>query len=90
LITYLWRGFDMGGLFGGGGGPDMSGQMEAQRAENARLKEQADEERRELAEQAAGRVAARRRGGSRMLLADTRLTPETGVEQTLGSKGMGV
>jgi hypothetical protein len=24
-----------------------------------------------------------------MLLADTRLTPETGVEQTLGAKGMG-
>jgi hypothetical protein len=23
------------------------------------------------------------------LLADTRLTPETGVEQTLGAKGMG-
>ena len=79
----------MGGLFGGGG-PDMSGQMNAQREENARLKEQADEERRELAEQAAGRVSARRRGGSRMLLADTRLNAETGVQQTLGSNGMGV
>lgn len=80
----------MGGLFGGGGAPDMSGQIAAQREENTRLKEQADEERRQLAEQAAGRVSARRRGGSRMLLADTRLTPETGVEQTLGAnKGMG-
>ena len=81
----------MGGLFGGGGGPDMSGQMEAQRAENAALKQQAEDERRNLAEQAAGRVSARRRGGSRMLLADTRLTPETGVEQTLGTnRGMGI
>ena len=79
----------MGGLFGGGA-PDMSGQIAAQREENDRLKMQADEERRQLAEQAAGRVTARRRGGARMLLADTRLTPETGVEQTLGSKGMGV
>jgi hypothetical protein len=80
----------MGGLFGGSKGPDMSGQMAAQREENARLKQQADDERRELAEQAAGRVASRRRGGSRMLLADTRLNPEMGVEQTLGSNGMGV
>ena len=32
----------MGGLFGGGGGPDTSAQMAEQRAENARLKEQAD------------------------------------------------
>jgi hypothetical protein len=80
----------MGGLFGGGGAPDMSGQIAAQREENERLKMQADEERRQLAEQAAGRVASRRRGGSRMLLADTRLNPETGVEQTLGSNGMGV
>lgn len=81
----------MGSMFGGGGSPDMSGQIKAQQEENARLKEQADEERRQLAEQAAGRVASRRRGGSRMLLADTRLNPEMGVEQTLGAnKGMGV
>jgi hypothetical protein len=80
----------MGGLIGGGSkGPDMSGQIRAQQEENARLKQQADDERRDLAEQAAGRVASRRRGGSRMLLADTRLTPETGVEQTLGTKGIG-
>jgi hypothetical protein len=81
----------MGGLIGGGSkGPDMSGQIRAQQEENARLKQQADDERRDLAEQAAGRVASRRRGGSRMLLADTRLNPETGVQQTLGSNGMGV
>lgn len=81
----------MGSMFGGGGSPDMSGQINAQREENARLKEQAEQEKRDLAEQAASRVAARRRGGSRMLLADTRLSPEMGVEQTLGSnKGTGV
>jgi len=79
----------MGSMFGGGGSPDMSGQINAQKEENARLKDQAEQERRDLAEQAAGRVASRRRGGSRMLLSDTRLTPEMGVEQTLGSKGMG-
>lgn len=80
----------MGSLFGGGGSPDMSGQINAQKEENARLKQQADDERRDLAEQAASRIASRRRGGSRMLLADSRLNPEIGVEQTLGSNGMGV
>lgn len=81
----------MGAMFGGGGSPDISGQVNAQKEENARLKEQADQERRDLAEQAAGRIASRRRGGSRMLLADTRLNPEMGVEQTLGTnKGTGV
>lgn len=79
----------MGSMFGGGGGPDTSGQIAEQRAENARLKDQAEQEKRDLAEQAASRIAARRRGGSRMLLSDSRLTPEMGVEQTLGSKGMG-
>lgn len=80
----------MGSLFGGGSSaPDMSGQIRAQQEENARLKDQAEQERRDLAEQAAGRVSARRRGGSRMLLSDTRLTPEMGVEQTLGAKGTG-
>lgn len=81
----------MGAMFGGGGSPDMSGQINAQREENARLKQQAEDEKRQLAESAASRVAARRRGGSRMLLADTRLSPEMGVEQTLGSNtGAGV
>jgi hypothetical protein len=81
----------MGGLFGGGKAPDTSGQVRAQQEENARLKQQAEEERRDLAEQQAARTSARRRGGSRMLLSDTRLTPEQGVvEQTLGAKGIGV
>ena len=80
----------MGGIIGGGGGaPDMSGQIRAQQEENARLKAQAEQEKRDLASQAASRISARRSGGARMLLSDTRLTPEAGVEQTLGSKGMG-
>lgn len=80
----------MGGLFGGGA-PDTSSQIREQQAENARLKQQAEDERRDLAEQQAARTSARRRGGSRMLLSDTRLTPEQGiVEQTLGSNKMGV
>lgn len=79
----------MGGMFGGGGAPDMSGQIREQQAENERLRKQAEEERRDLAEQQAGRMTARRRGGARMLLSDTRLTPEEGVKQTLGQTGMG-
>ena len=63
--------------------------LRAQQEENARLKTQAEQEKRDLASQAASRISARRSGGARMLLSDTRLTPEAGVEQTLGSKGMG-
>lgn len=80
----------MSGLFGGK--PDNSAamaQIEEQRKENERLKAQAEAEQRDLAEQQAARTRTRTRGGSRMLLSDTRLTPETGIEQTLGSKGIG-
>ena len=51
--------------------PDTSAQeraIEETRKENARLKIQAEEERRELGEQAASKRMARLRGGSRMLL----------------------
>lgn len=75
----------MSGLFGGK--PDNSAamaQIEEQRKENERLRTQAEAEQRDLAEQQAARTRTRTRGGSRMLLADTRLTPEMGVEQTLG------
>jgi hypothetical protein len=53
------------------------------------MQKQAADEKRLLAEQNAARQKARLRGGSRMLLSDTRLTPETGV-QTLGSDKSGV
>jgi len=80
----------MGGLFGGK--PD-TGPAERAAAETskqtAEMRAQAEEEKRNLAEQAAARQRARLRGGSRMLLSDTRLTPETGI-QTLGSDKTGV
>lgn len=80
----------MGGLFGGS--PDTSGAERAAaetKAENEKIRAQAEEEKRQLAEQNAARAKARLRGGSRMLLSDTRLTPETGI-QTLGSSEMKV
>jgi hypothetical protein len=80
----------MGGLFGGS--PDTSGAERAAaetKAENEKIRAQAEEEKRQLAEQNAARAKARLRGGSRMLLSDTRLTPETGI-QTLGSNEMKV
>lgn len=80
----------MAGLFGGS--PDTSGAERAAaetKAENERIRAQAEEEKRQLAEQNAARAKARLRGGSRMLLSDTRLTPETGI-QTLGSNEMKV
>ena len=75
----------MGGLFGGS--PDTSGAERSAaetKAENEKMRAQAEDEKRELAKQNAARTKARVRGGSRMLLSDTRLTPETGI-QTLGS-----
>lgn len=58
--------------------------IEETRKENERLRIQAEEERRELSEQAASKRMARLRGGSRMLLSAARVSPEQGI-QTLGS-----
>jgi hypothetical protein len=80
----------MGGLFGGK--PDTSGAERAAaetKAQTEAMQKQAADEKRLLAEQNAARQKARLRGGSRMLLSDTRLTPETGV-QTLGADKTGV
>jgi hypothetical protein len=78
----------MGGLFGK---PDTSAQ-EAQLAEMRKQNEierkRLEEDRRRQSEDAASRIRARQRGGSRMLLSSTRLNPETGVE-TLGSNMIG-
>lgn len=74
----------MGGLFKK---PDTSAverQIAESRAETERQMAATQEERRELAEQAEAKRRARQRGGSRMLLADVRFSPEQGV-QTLGS-----
>ena len=72
----------MGDLLGGGS-PDTSG-MDAQIAENNRLKAQAQDQQRKLAEEDAAARRARMSGGSRSLLSSSRLNPEGGVE-TLGT-----
>ena len=63
-------------------------QLEEQKKENERMRVQNEEQRREEAEKLAARRSARLRGGSRMLLSEARLTPETGLQQTLGSGEM--
>lgn len=78
----------MSGIFGGK--PDNSAaqrQLEEQRKENERMRAQAEEERRDIGEEAASRRRARMRGGSRMLLSEARVAPETGI-QTLGMTGV--
>jgi hypothetical protein len=73
----------MGGAFGGGK-PDTSAAEESlrlQRAETARAKAAAEEEKRGLEEQLAGKRRARLRGGKRMLLSESRLIPEMGIEE---------
>jgi hypothetical protein len=79
----------MGGLFSKPDNSSAMAQIEEQKKENERLKMQAESEQKDLAAQQAGRTRSRVRGGSRMLLSDTRLNPETGVMETLGSNGMG-
>ena len=74
----------MGGMFSK---PDTSAQeraIEETRKENRRLRLQAEEEKRELAEQATARRRSRLAGGSRMLLSNMRLNAERGIE-TLGA-----
>jgi hypothetical protein len=59
-------------------------QLAEQRQENERMRQQAEGERVDLAEQAAAKRRARMRGGSRMLLSEARVSPEEGV-MTLGT-----
>tara|TARA_B110000908_G_scaffold137332_1_gene162920 strand:- start:929 stop:1162 length:234 start_codon:yes stop_codon:yes gene_type:complete len=77
----------MGGLIGGGK-PDTSAaraQMEQQRLETEKLRAQGEEDKRDMAASEASRKMARTRGGSRMLLAEDRLNPESGLDETLGA-----
>lgn len=80
----------MGGAFGGGK-PDTSAAEESlrmQREETARARTAAEEEKRNLAEQMSAQKRARLRGGKRMLLSESRLSPEMGIdeeEQKLGA-----
>lgn len=69
--------------------PDTSAaenQIRLQQAETERLRAQAEQDKVKLAEELASKREARRRGGARALLAESRLNPETGIE-TLGSSG---
>ncbi len=78
----------MGGLIGGGdGGATRAAraQMEAQRLETERFRKQAEEERRDLSAQQSASRRARASGGSRMLLSESRLNPEEGLDETLGA-----
>lgn len=78
----------MSGLVGGQKADTkaVEAQMAQQRAETEKLRQQAEEEKRSLAEQAAAKRMARGRGGNRLLLAEERLNPEAGIdEQTLGA-----
>ena len=78
----------MSGLVGGQKADTkaVEAQMAQQRAETEKLRQQAEEEKRSLAEQAAANRMSRSRGGNRLLLAEERLSPEAGIdEQTLGA-----
>lgn len=77
----------MGG-FMGGGKPDTSAAEESlrlQREQTAIAEKKALDEKRDYQEQIASRRKAAQRGGARMLLAESRLTPETGIDETLGT-----
>lgn len=79
----------MGGIIGGAPKADtraMERQIEMQRQETERMRQQAEQERRDLAEQMAAKRTARSKGGSRMLLSEARLNPEAGVDETLGGQ----
>jgi hypothetical protein len=79
----------MGGVFGGGK-PDTSAaeaQLAAQRAETERMRKQSEEEKRDLQEQMAAKRRATSRGGKRMLLSDTRLNPEVGLDEEQNKLG---
>jgi hypothetical protein len=79
----------MGKLVGGGaesGAKEARAQLAMQQAETERLRSQAEQEKRDLSEQMASKRMARARGGNRLLLAESRLNPEAGMdEETLGA-----
>lgn len=78
----------MGGLVGGGdkgASRAAAAQLAQAKAETERMRKQAEEEKRDLAEEMASKRMARARGGSRMLLSESRLNPEEGVDETLGA-----
>jgi|TARA_R110000822_G_scaffold79656_5_gene190331 hypothetical protein len=82
----------MGGLIGGSAKPDTSAAEESlrmQREQTAKATKQAQDEKREIATGMAAKKKALARGGSRMLLAEGRLTPETGIDDDEYKKTLG-
>ncbi len=83
----------MGGLIGGGTPkPDTSAAEESlrmQREQTEAATKRAQDEKREMAEGMSAKKRALARGGSRMLLSDTRLTPETGLDDDEYKKTLG-
>lgn len=83
----------MGGLMGGGAPkPDNSAAKESlrlQREQTAKATKQAQEDKRDMAEGMSAKKRALARGGSRMLLAEGRLTPETGIDDDEYKKTLG-
>lgn len=77
----------MGGIVGGGGGKPDTSALNAQIAENARLKAQQEQQQRTLAEEEAAKRKSLRGGGSRGLLSGARLNPESGVTTDLTGTG---
>jgi hypothetical protein len=80
----------MGKLIGGGGGASAAAaqeQLKQSQAETEKLRQQTEEEKRTLSEQIASKRLARARGGSRLLLSESRLNPEEGLtpSDTLGA-----
>lgn len=78
----------MSKFIGGGaesGAKEARAQLAMQQAETERLRSQAEQEKRDLSEQMASKRMARARGGNRLLLAESRLNPEAGVDETLGN-----
>ena len=74
----------MGGIISGPSKPDNSAamaQIEQQKQETERMRMQSEKEKRDLNEKMAAKRRASARGGSRMLLSDTRLSPETGIDE---------
>jgi hypothetical protein len=80
----------MGKLIGGGGGAAASAaqeQLKQSQADTEKMRVQAEEEKRDLNEKIASKRLARARGGSRLLLSESRLNPEEGLtpSTTLGA-----
>jgi hypothetical protein len=80
----------MGKLIGGGGGASAAAaqeQLKQSQADTEKMRVQAEEEKRDLNEQIASKRLARARGGSRLLLSESRLNPEEGLtpSTTLGA-----